>query len=596
MKKSARLLAAMSAFALCSCSAPASSETAPTTFLLTFDANGGVVSTATMEVEEGKAAILPTPTKEGKEFRGWYTGFSGNDAHVDCLTPITKNLSLIAEWNEYDVDFLDGEGGVYESLLAAPGELLSMPLGGPEKEDETHYYHFTGWDFDFATRIHKDYEIHPTFYSEEGRRAIITATSSCFEGELGMSFLMLDSLFGNSPRDYNHSLAELSFGLSYCTTNQEVATAFLEAIGFDNIVFSENYDTPTADSIGFVLAHRKIEEEDIIAIAIRGFDYGSEWANNFKVGEYGEHDGFNSAAYRVKSGLDSYVSSNYAESQKKYWISGYSRAGAVANSLCQKLLANYSETYDEDNMYAYTFESPRGIPLKEAVAWENVFNLVDPCDPIPRLLPEEFGLTRAGIDVLIDGFDVDEALTAVKDDFSIGAFTPDRQNYETESDLTSYVLQKVLSYGQEEYAKYKITGDDSVLLPGSLCSRELYVQNYQTSVMYLLSVVFGVKAETRQAVIDDLKAKMEDGPMALISIILSGQALADYLKPFLDEDGFAYDEEKLVSACEAVPTLIAGPLSGILSLVLAEESQASLYRLIAHHFGEVQYAFLKAFK
>lgn len=601
MKKSLLLLAALT---LVSCasqepsssSSSSSSSQAPVTFTLSFDPNGGTLNVKTITVEEGKSANLPTPTKEGKEFRGWWTGFGGNDAHVDNLTPITRDLSLIAEWSEYDLTFLDGQGDTCDTQTVNPGDRAIYPDVIPTKASTSgDVFHFTGWDFDFSIRVHKDYSIQSLYHTEPAKSATLLSQSSYFSGDLNMPFLMYDSLFTRSAKGYAQPLAELSFGLSASTLSKDTATPFFQAIGFDNVVFSDGFDTPTTDSIGYAIAHKKIGESDLIAVSVRGYDYGQEWASNFKVGSSGTHAGFEEAADKAKKGIERYVDANYPEGNKLYWVAGYSRAGATANVLSDDLLRDDSGKYNEDNLFVYTFEAPRAIPIDKAIAWENVFNIVNAADLIARLLPEEYGLARCGNDVDIYDANIDAILKEVKEDFDIGTFVPSRADYETEPDLTTYLVRHILDYAREEYEEYKKSGKTHPFLDNALCDRSLYVKNYQEDAIYLLGIVFGIKRQTRLAIVNDLKTKAaEQGLMSVMMIFLSGKSLHDYIKPFLDQDGVAYDDEKLATACGAVPKLISGPGSTIVPLLANEESRGAVIRIIAHHMPEVNYALLKA--
>lgn len=88
-----------------------SSESEDTTYTtVIFDANGGLLNdsttTASLYIEEGEAlklSMIPTPTKEGSTFLGWYTSkkYNVNAGKLTDLTPVygTK-LSVYAWWSE----------------------------------------------------------------------------------------------------------------------------------------------------------------------------------------------------------------------------------------------------------------------------------------------------------------------------------------------------------------------------------------------------------------------------------------------------------------------------------------------------------------
>ena len=51
-----------------------------------------------MSLTKGEAVDLPTPTRSGYHFAGWYYGEGANRGQVTAVTPITKDMELVAEW------------------------------------------------------------------------------------------------------------------------------------------------------------------------------------------------------------------------------------------------------------------------------------------------------------------------------------------------------------------------------------------------------------------------------------------------------------------------------------------------------------------
>lgn len=73
------------------------------TYTLTFDANGGTVSETSRTVTEGnQIRNLPTPTKEGYQFYGWYNLNGGSDWQGSCLilsdSTLQQDMKIIASW------------------------------------------------------------------------------------------------------------------------------------------------------------------------------------------------------------------------------------------------------------------------------------------------------------------------------------------------------------------------------------------------------------------------------------------------------------------------------------------------------------------
>ena len=69
-------------------------------YTVTFDANGGSVSTASKVVTYGQTyGTLPTPTKSGNQFLGWYTALTGgNMVTADTVVNTTGDRTLYAHW------------------------------------------------------------------------------------------------------------------------------------------------------------------------------------------------------------------------------------------------------------------------------------------------------------------------------------------------------------------------------------------------------------------------------------------------------------------------------------------------------------------
>ena len=81
-------------------------------YTVTFDSQGGShVSSQT--VKEGTTISLPTPTRDGYKFLGWYTEATGG-SKVTSLT-VTKNVTLYAHWEKE-------QGSVVENIVIAGGD------------------------------------------------------------------------------------------------------------------------------------------------------------------------------------------------------------------------------------------------------------------------------------------------------------------------------------------------------------------------------------------------------------------------------------------------------------------------------------------
>ena len=70
----------------------------PVTHTVTFDANGGSVSEGSRQVTEGSTiGTLPTPTRSGYTFKGWYTSKTGG-TQISASTTINGTVTYYAQW------------------------------------------------------------------------------------------------------------------------------------------------------------------------------------------------------------------------------------------------------------------------------------------------------------------------------------------------------------------------------------------------------------------------------------------------------------------------------------------------------------------
>lgn len=65
--------------------------------VVTLDPNGGSVETTTVSTIDGKMTTLPTPTRTGYTFDGWFTEKEGGEP-VDENTVFDDNTTIYAHW------------------------------------------------------------------------------------------------------------------------------------------------------------------------------------------------------------------------------------------------------------------------------------------------------------------------------------------------------------------------------------------------------------------------------------------------------------------------------------------------------------------
>lgn len=215
---------------------------------------------------------------------------------------------------------------------------------------------------------------------------------------------------------YNHHLAQMSLRLAMAAAKvtPENVTALYDTLGFSYTTDSIHYPDPAFDydagetTIGYAIGSKTAADDEgdytLVAIAMRGHGYGDEWGSNFEMGEGARHAGFERSAKQVTDSVFAYMESAKLSGKRvKFWITGFSRAAAVANVTAHNLnAAVYDGTLaiSPDDVFAYTFESPRTVTTDEPGfdSDKNIFNIINPADIVTQIPPAEWGYVRYGID------------------------------------------------------------------------------------------------------------------------------------------------------------------------------------------------------
>lgn len=203
-----------------------------------------------------------------------------------------------------------------------------------------------------------------------------------------------DNYFYDTSYKYNKSLSTMSLclELSAWPSNREPLTTsgyekksrnyseICSQLSFENVEVNADYKKkPTTDSIGVAAASKKINnngnEYTLVAVALRGGFYESEWASNLTLGKSGEHEGFKKLADKVIEFTKNYID-KYAQGKTKLWLVGYSRGGAVAGLTGKWFDDNAVDTQkyniSKNDIYTDTFESPQGAEKSdEKIAMEH---------------------------------------------------------------------------------------------------------------------------------------------------------------------------------------------------------------------------------
>lgn len=139
---------------------------------------------------------------------------------------------------------------------------------------------------------------------------------------------------------------------------------------------------------------------EAFVLAVRGTN-GSEWYSNFDFAP-SRSDSAGFAENFLFSAQDIFLHA-YPSIQKRktspdpvILVCGHSRGAACANLL--GLL--FDAMCNEHDVYVYTFATPETVRGNDYDA-SNIFNVINPCDCVPRLPLASWGYSRAGKDVIL---------------------------------------------------------------------------------------------------------------------------------------------------------------------------------------------------
>ena len=222
------------------------SPPASTTYTITFDANGGNALTPNTANTgtDGKLASLPTPTRSGYVFNGWFTAATGG-SEVTTSTVFTANTTVYAQWTiTYTITFNPNGGTVNPtSAKTGPDGKITPPLPAPEKSG----YAFNGW-FTAATggdlvTINRVYTANATIYAQWTQIILYTVTFDANGGS------------GSRPNMTQQAGSIITIpdgsGMSKSGYNFDRWTIYSD--GYGTNYYAGDYFTPISDTILYAM-------------------------------------------------------------------------------------------------------------------------------------------------------------------------------------------------------------------------------------------------------------------------------------------------------------------------------------------------------
>ena len=222
------------------------------------------------------------------------------------------------------------------------------------------------------------------------------------EGAAQETYFYSDAYFSLPSTEENKHLCAMSMALAFSTFevgDSSYAVDLLEQIGYEDIQVTDMTAETSADTIGTAIAHKRVDGQDMVAVAVKGSKYQYEWLSDLTAGAEGDHQGFASASQKVTDRIASYIADHQLD-DVKLWITGFSRGGAVADLAGVYINEHMAafETAPED-LYVYTFATP--LCSASDTVYDNIWCVLNRNDLVTYVYPADWGMHRNGREVLL---------------------------------------------------------------------------------------------------------------------------------------------------------------------------------------------------
>lgn len=258
-----------------------------------------------------------------------------------------------------------------------------------------------------------------------------------------------DAFFMRAGSQDNAHLTTLSLAAALCLSDKtDYAEAFLAAIGFDmNSLCRDETDVVKPDTIGSLIACKPLDGAILVAVVLRGQRYGTEWCSNVDAGVTGDAKGIADSAEKVTRRLSAFIKKQNIR-HAKIWITGYSRAGSVANMMGRTLNeAPEAFAVTKDDIYVYTFDALRCSA--DDTLYHNIHNIYHPDDMVTYLYPARWGLGLNGVEEPVGG---GEQITAKIMTLGDGSYSADYAPVAKATFMERFSAFTAVCMSREQYA------------------------------------------------------------------------------------------------------------------------------------------------
>lgn len=418
---------------------------------------------------------------------------------------IVRQIEEADDW-KFETVYSLSEGDHIDTDVTISGNTVTIDISSAESLlGETYYVHM-----DYGVITFKDTDAKIGFGGTEWTFTIGGTKTGSFRykaqyGETVYPYTYDDSWFLESSTEYNHELAKMSLRTAiaaYGSGSNADGSEYIQELLSDELDFNNlvvEYPAPERNTIGYVIGSKNItfggKTKSLIAVAVRGGEYRTEWGGNFVVGDGDIHQGFLTAAEQVENGLIHYLNT-YESSLNDdciVWVVGYSRGAATANLVAKFLDDGNISGIGSENVFAYCFECPQNSRATDLTAsqYNNIMNIMNPLDFVTMVAMDQWEFGRYGRNYYLPYVDgtsnYDSLKTAMIDTYAAIL------NRSTAFDGAS--LLEALSATYEVLGQLSYTESMMNYLATGFVSPEYYTAMHQEAVVALVEKMLGSNDE-----------------------------------------------------------------------------------------------------
>ena len=389
---------------------------------------------------------------------------------------------------------------------------------------------------------------------------------------VGDSSFFSDEWFLTDPAKKDDRLALLSAQLAMSAGEGEGGEAFLKAIGFSD-ARSCRYDSADPLDCAYVCGTKTVDGKTVMAVVFQGDLYGDKgWQQNVTVNlsddDTGDQSSYAAAANAFLADFDAMG----LDDDAVLWLTGTSRAGAIANLAAAYLL----ERDNHPALICYTFESPATTesPDAHSAKYDGIHNYL--CDDDPVTMLPIWGMTRYGEEIFYNTAEVEDVIEAAAE------LNPDTREYNKEYDDSVFdgglkaFLGGIMNKLEETVpSRGDYTKRQTVTIP----TEEPFDYTYQGALQALCHVVFGSEGG-----IGSLAGSLSDSLESLLLGLTYARVEEAYAEQIGSAEILADSEEHYLAIAEL---LYSAVMEADSSLDVKLPDVYGIVKLIAPQFVDV---------